>query len=181
MKPRPLRGVTLAVVLLAGCAEADLSDLQAFVRIDDHEAILDGAESADASKIPPTPPSPLERNPFEPASTAISAGGRSTGPDAARARQPLESFPLGRLQMVGTLATRGSVYALVRDPDGITHPLPVGDYLGKNHGRIVAIRDDGIDLVELVADGNGWRRQPRSMALGVGDDERADSDNDGGT
>ena len=70
--------------------------------------------------------------------------------------------------MVGTLAGRGKTLALIRDPSGITHPLAVGDYLGRDHGRITAIRASGIDILELVEDGQGgWTARARAIALNV--------------
>ncbi|MDE0190628.1 MAG: pilus assembly protein PilP, partial [Gammaproteobacteria bacterium] len=58
--------------------------------------------------------------------------------------------------------------ALIRDPSGITHPLAVGDYLGRDHGRIAAIRPLGIDILELVEDGQGgWMARARTLDLNV--------------
>lgn len=108
-----------------------------------------------------------ERNPFEP--YADLQGARSSGaPDPSRRRQPQERFPLGQLEMVGTLAGRGKAVALIRDPEGTTHPLAVGDYLGRDHGRITKIRETGVDLVELIEDDKGgWKLRPRTVDLSV--------------
>ena len=106
-----------------------------------------------------------ERNPFEP--FAELPGGRaSKAPDLARRRQPQERFPLGQLEMVGTLAGRGATVALIRDPEGNTRPLAVGDFLGRDHGRITEIRETGIDIQELVEDDEGgWKVRPRTLEL----------------
>jgi type IV pilus assembly protein PilP len=46
------------------------------------------------------------------------------------------------------------------------HRVKVGDYLGRNHGRIVAIDEARVDVVEIVPDGEGgWLERPRSLAL----------------
>jgi type IV pilus assembly protein PilP len=49
---------------------------------------------------------------------------------------------------------------------GGVHRVKVGDYLGRNHGRIVGIDEAKVDVVEIVPDGEGgWLERPRSLAL----------------
>jgi len=44
--------------------------------------------------------------------------------------------------------------------------MKVGDYLGRNSGRIVAISDSQVDVVEIVPDGEGaWLERPRIISL----------------
>ncbi len=106
------------------------------------------------------------RSPFEPLAE-VGATRPADAPDPERAPGPLEVFPLGQLQMVGTLARGGRFHALVRDPHGITHLLAVGDYLGRDHGRIMAVRDTGIDIVELIdADRGSWSARHRILDMG---------------
>jgi type IV pilus assembly protein PilP len=108
------------------------------------------------------------RDPFG-LSTAEQVVQTETGPhpDQDRPREPLESFPLDGLKMSGTLGAAGAIEGLVRDPDGVVHRVHVGNYLGQNYGRITAIQEDRIDLVELVPNGTGgWMERPASMALG---------------
>jgi type IV pilus assembly protein PilP len=46
------------------------------------------------------------------------------------------------------------------------HRLKVGDYLGRNDGRIVAISATQVDVVEIVPDGQGaWLERPRTITL----------------
>jgi type IV pilus assembly protein PilP len=46
------------------------------------------------------------------------------------------------------------------------HRLKVGDYLGRNDGRVVAISEGEIDVVEIVPDGEGgWLERPRTLTL----------------
>lgn len=67
--------------------------------------------------------------------------------------------------MVGTLANKGGSFALIRGGDGV-HRVRVGDYLGRNHGRIVSITADAVEVIELVPDGeDGWLERPRTLAL----------------
>lgn len=88
-------------------------------------------------------------------------------PDQNRPREPLESFPLDGLRMSGTLGLTNKIEGLVRDPDGVVHRVHVGNYMGQNFGRINAIGEDHIDLVELIPNGSGgWMERQASMALG---------------
>lgn len=88
-------------------------------------------------------------------------------PDQNRPREPLESFPLDGLKMSGTLGLAKRMEGLVRDPDGVVHRVHIGNYLGQNFGRITAIAEERIDLVELIPNGSGgWMERQASIALG---------------
>ena len=160
-------GCAVLALTVGGCGDADLSDL---------ERLLDKAAESSVSATPVPAPhggsgfeyrAMTERSPFEPFAE-VAGTGASEAPDPARTPQPQELFPLGQLEMVGTLAGRGKILALIRDPSGITHPLGVGDYLGRDHGRITTIRESGIDMLELVEDGQGgWRARARALELNV--------------
>jgi type IV pilus assembly protein PilP len=42
----------------------------------------------------------------------------------------------------------------------------VGDYLGRNDGRIVGISESAVQVIEIVPDGEGaWLERPRSISL----------------
>lgn len=56
----------------------------------------------------------------------------------------------------------GAGFALLRASSKV-HRLTVGDYLGPDHGRVTAIHERSIELVELLPDGqgHGWNaREP---------------------
>ena len=92
-------------------------------------------------------------------------------PDLDRPKEVLESFGLTQLKMVGTLQRNenDTLWALISDGSGGVHMAKLGQYMGKNHGRIVAIEDSRIDLIEIVPNGHGgWLERPRTVAL---DDE----------
>lgn len=73
-------------------------------------------------------------------------------PEAER-RDPLEAYSLETLRMIGTVRKDGTMFALVRAPDGLVHPVRAGNRMGLNFGRVTAISEAAITLVELVADG----------------------------
>ena len=104
------------------------------------------------------------RDPFSDA--FVGTGGSGPRPDAARRRQTLEQFPLDSLDMVGTLGTARSLVALVMAPDKVTYRVRPGAYMGQSDGRVTAVYEDRIELVELVPDGaGGWLERPAQIAL----------------
>ena len=162
----------LLSVMLAACSE-DIDDLQDYIA---------AVKERPAEPIPPIPPvktyTPYEYEGFEgrdPFRQSISEGSddvRSTTgpgprPDFDRPKQYLERYELDTLAMVGTFAKEEAYWALVRDPEGVIHRVPVGDYIGKNHGQVVSINNTQINLSELISDGaGGWLVREASIALG---------------
>ncbi|UZE95638.1 pilus assembly protein PilP [Alkalimarinus alittae] len=89
-------------------------------------------------------------------------------PNVDRPKELLETFGLGSLKMVGTLQRQeaNTLWALISDNEGGIHRVKAGQYLGKNHGRIVAIEESQLELIEIVPNGRGgWLERPRSIAL----------------
>ena len=110
-----------------------------------------------------------KRDPFSPGPTEVagSLNGAGPHPDQNRPREPLESYPLDSLKMVGTIGGKGGIEALIKDPQGVIHPVHEGNYLGQNYGHVTKIAEDHIDLVELVPNGTGgWMERDATIALG---------------
>jgi len=104
------------------------------------------------------------RDPFSNAWSSQDAGG--TRPDANRRKETLEQYPLDTLDMVGTIGTGANLIALVMAPDNVTHRVRPGAYMGQSDGRITEVREDRIELIELVPDGaGGWLERPAALAL----------------
>jgi type IV pilus assembly protein PilP len=157
------------VAALGGCERAeDFSDLKAW---------LDEARTRPQGVAEPLPDvAPYQaftydaaalRNPFQPSLKGAMEhhSSREVAPDPGRVRQFLEGFNIEQFEMVGTLSNRTGVFALLRGGGGV-HRVKVGDYLGHNDGRIVAISDSKVELVEIVSDGaDGWRERPRTISL----------------
>ena len=104
------------------------------------------------------------RDPF---SEAFSGGaGSGPRPDPGRRKQTLEQFPLDSLDMVGTIGKGAGVVALLLAPDKVTYRVRPGAYAGQSDGRVTAVYEDRIELVELVPDGaGGWLERPATVAL----------------
>jgi len=149
----------------------------------DLEAFYSTVQNQGKGRIKPLPPfetvAPFTyqagnlRSPFEPPVQAAlrekPKGGRSVEPDPTRVKQFLEQFNVGQLAMVGTLAQGGQLYGLVRDYEEGVHRVRAGDYMGSDHGRITKIDDVSIELMEIVADGDGgWVERQRLVTMGAG-------------
>jgi type IV pilus assembly protein PilP len=167
-----LSALAVLIVLLAGCsrgitsAPGDAPNLEKWV--------------AEVKNRPAPPLDPLPimqqfetfeyaaqdlRDPF---SNAFSdeSGGSGPRPDPNRPKQTLEQFPLDSLKMVGTIGSGASLIGLVTAPDKVTYRVRPGIYLGQNDGRVTAVSEDRIDLVELVPDGaGGWLERPATVVL----------------
>jgi type IV pilus assembly protein PilP len=87
-------------------------------------------------------------------------------PDLNRTPEMLERFNLGSLVMMGTLSRGAQVWALVRDESGEISRVSIGNYMGRNHGRVSGISETQIDLVEIVPTGSGgWVERPQTVLL----------------
>ena len=158
------------LLLLSGCGSGDFSDLQSFM------AEVRARPKGSIEPVPKFQPyeaftytASVMRPPFQP-SVKIDIlsqhkGSKDVKPDETRIKQFLEGFNIEIFEMVGTLSNDKGLNALVRGAGGV-HRVKVGDYLGRNNGRIVSIKDSGIDVIEIVPDGEGgWLERPRSIPL----------------
>ncbi len=105
-------------------------------------------------------------DPFKPRKIEQNKSTSKLAPDDTRRREPLESFPLEALAMVGTIEKGRALYALVKTPEKDIYQVRQGNYLGQNYGVIIGISDSELKLKELVQDGAGdWTE--RSSALNL--------------
>lgn len=152
------------LALLSGC-DKGTSDLQQFVR---------DIRAKPPGRIEPIPEfQPYQnfeysshdlRDPFKmvdfrrPEINAEELGELSTGlrPDIDRVKEPLEDFPLDTLRLKGTIDDKDGVkWGLIFAPDNTVHRVVEGNYMGQNHGRIISVTDQTIELTEIVPDGLG--------------------------
>lgn len=109
------------------------------------------------------------RDPFQRLAVQVDPlkGRPALAPDLARPRGVLEKLPMDQFEMVGTLSRGVQAFALLRAASTV-HRLAVGDYLGPDHGRVIAIHERHIELVELFPDGQGaWLERPRTLVLNL--------------
>lgn len=108
------------------------------------------------------------RSPFEKPVSEETAlrGGRTVEPDMNREREFFESFNIASLTMVGTLQKSGRLHVLIDTGQGFVGPVTVGNYLGRNHGKIISADNSQIEVLEIVSDGaSGWVERPRIIKL----------------
>ena len=164
----PFPGVLLAAVVVSCAGEPD--DLGAYLdEVKARPGVPPGALPQvsrpeefryDAGERP----SPFA--PIAPGSEDTRRAGAQPAPDLAREPGFLEHYSLDALRMVGSLRLESGLYGLMQTPDGLIHRLAAGDYLGRNHGRAVRISEQEVQLVELVADGNGgYLQRPAAISL----------------
>ncbi|KUJ82885.1 pilus assembly protein PilP [Microbulbifer flavimaris] len=167
-----LFALALTAVAVAGCSlDSSHSDLRQKM------AAVKAKPKGQIEPIPTfTPYSPYvysaaaERSPFT--RPVLDSEQRIVGrrldvaPDSDRRKELLERFNFDALSMVGTLSRSGQIWALVDDGEGGIHRITVGNYLGKNHGRVVSASAAQVDVLEIVPDGTGgWIERPRALTL----------------
>ena len=167
-------GLVVLALALTACNE----------NMDDLDQYIASVKARPADPIAPVPPvktyTPYEyegltgRDPFRQSTTegsddSRSAKGTGPRPDFDRAKEYLERYELDSLAMVGTFSKEESDWALVRDPEGVIHRVVLGNFIGKNHGKVMAISNAETDLSELISDGaGGWLVREASIALDEG-------------
>lgn len=82
-----------------------------------------------------------------------------------RRKEPLESYPVDSMAMVGSVTKQGRPYALLR-VDNLLYQVKQGDYLGQNYGKITKITETDISFREIVQDAAGeWIERTSSLQL----------------
>lgn len=86
-------------------------------------------------------------------------------PELARRKEPLESYPLDAVQMVGSMVKQGRPVALVR-VDNLLYRVHPGNYLGQNFGKITKVAETEVTLREIVQDATGeWVERTATLQL----------------
>jgi len=158
---------------LAACGGSDLTDLEEFVA---------QTAAGPRGRIPPLPEfkpysafiysASALRSPFESPVLFDELASRQDNlvepPDENRRKDALESFSLGELSYRGVLSKGddSELVALVRTTSGQVVQTKLGDYLGKNNGKIIGISENKIDVIETVPNGSGgWISRPQTLGL----------------
>ena len=98
-------------------------------------------------------------------STQTASNAALIAPEMARRKEPLESYPLDVMAMVGSLDKKGAPTALLK-VDNLLYQVRVGNYIGQNYVRITKITENTIQLREIVQDATGdWIERAVSLDL----------------
>ncbi len=162
---------TLSTLALAGCSGDEHSDLKEELNrmTKDLRAKIDPLPVV--KPYEPVPYTAFDMaDPFGPAKIELvtknaGSGGGGPKPDLSRPKEPLESFPLESLKMVGVWKKGKDSFALVR-ADATVYPVKVGNYLGQNFGLVIGVGEQQIELRELVQDSGGdWTERKTTLLL----------------
>ena len=149
---------------------------------DDLTAFITKTKSKHLGSVQPLPtfepyknfayPASELRDPFEPTFEAEvnqnNANSSGLRPSANRPKEPLESYPLDTLRMVGMLVKHENTWGLVKDPNNVVHRIQSGNYAGQNEGQVVSVTEKQIDIVEIIPDGlGGYIERTASLAIGT--------------
>ena len=98
-------------------------------------------------------------------SSQVAANGALVAPELARRKEPLESFPLDAMSMVGSIVKGGQPVALVK-VDNLLYQVKLGNYLGEHYGRVTKISETEVSLREIVQDAVGeWIERVATLQL----------------
>jgi type IV pilus assembly protein PilP len=171
------------IVLLCGCVTKDMSDLDNYA---------DKVLARKGGEIKPLPPiKPYERYLYRAAELGLRDPFRSFIEEERKVeqvgqitdarqqeyanevmthnREELEGHELDTLRMVGVLENVDNLWGIIRDPQGTVHRIRVGNYLGRNYGKVINIQEDRIDVREITKDAQG-RYEERGATLALSEE-----------
>lgn len=165
--------LAVTVSLLAGCADADLAELERTLA--DIRRSPGGQPPVVSVSLPESQPLTYlhseERSPFLPPDAVAErpSSDSALAPDQQREQEPLERFQLQALRLVGTLRMGGRQVAMIASPDGNVTSVKEGNYMGTDYGRIVDITGQEVRVTERVfTQREGW--QERQVTLVINED-----------
>ena len=167
--------LTLSLIIsITACADGGNQDLRQWV---------DQIKAKEATGIEPLPEiRPYEayiysakhlRSPFQSARPeaigelgSLESCGTDVRPDPNRVREELEDYALQSLKMVGSMTQENVFWALIKQDSGSIHKVQIGNHLGLNHGQIVNISEQNLQLMETVPNGQGcWEARPMTLEV----------------
>ena len=160
-----------AIVMLAACS-AEHDELRAWMEQQRREAKPNVPPLQAPKRFDPQPYAAAQAvDPYSTQKLTVALKQEARQPNSLlsaemnRRKEPLESYPLDSMNMVGSVNKQGQPFALLR-VDNLLYQVKVGDYLGQNYGRITRIGETEITLREIVQDAAGeWIERPAALQL----------------
>ncbi|WP_136417836.1 pilus assembly protein PilP [Herbaspirillum sp. ST 5-3] len=162
----------LVAYALAGCGDGDVQEVKQWMDDVQRQTPVTVRKLPEPKKFTPfVYTAKNEVDPFSPVklTTALAKmqanSENGIKPDLDRRKEPLESFPLDSIKMVGTLEKPGLSYALLQ-VDQAVFQVKVGNYIGQNFGMITKITESEVELKEIVRDAAGeWTERKAKLEL----------------
>jgi type IV pilus assembly protein PilP len=105
-------------------------------------------------------------------------GGREATPMRVEGRKatPLQRWSLDQLRLSMTVTGTSSPMAMLEDPEGRGWPVRLGDFVGRNWGKVTSIQRDQIVVTETITDHSTGRVYPQNIKILVPEsqDEKRD-------
>ena len=175
MMPRIATGALVLTTVLAACGSSDQEELQQWMGeqraqtrpkvqpIPEPKKFAPQAYTQEAAVDPFSNQKLTQALKRESSQSTANAG--LVAPELARRKEPLESFPLDAMTMVGSLVKLGQPVALVR-VDNLLYQVKPGNYLGQNYGKITKVGENDVVLREIVQDAAGeWIERVATLQL----------------
>lgn len=175
MTPKTAASAISIVFLLTGCAPSGQEELQAWMAqqrqltkpqiqpIPEPKKFTPQAYTQEGATDPFSSQKLTQALKRESSQSTSNAG--LVAPELARRKEPLESFPLDSMTMVGSLLKEGKPVALIR-VDNLLYQVRPGNYLGQNFGKIVKVAETEVVLREIVQDAAGeWIERSATLQL----------------
>lgn len=167
-----LAGATLLTALGLGGCGGETQELQDWMDQQRREVRPSVAPLAAPKKFNPVPYANAQQvDPFSTQKLSVALKQEAKQPNSmlaaemSRRKEPLESFPLDAMSMVGSVSKAGVPVALLR-VDNLLYQVKAGDYLGQNYGRILRITETEVALREIVQDAAGeWIERNATLQL----------------
>ena len=167
-----LMAPAVAMFVLGGCGDGGVQEVKEWMDEVRKQTPVAVQRLSEPKKFTPfTYGGKEDLDPYNPTklSVALARQQANTGsgikPDLDRRKEPLESYPLDSIKMVGTLEKPGLSFALLQ-VDKTVFQAKVGNYIGQNFGMITKITESEVELKEIVRDASGeWTERKAKLEL----------------
>lgn len=162
-------------IVLAGCSSAKDDDMRQWMVEERNQTRPKVAPIPEPKQFKPEPYSngtslePFSNQKLTQAlrrdSSQAASNGALVAPELARRKEPLETFPLDAMSLVGSIVKAGQPVALVK-VDSLLYQVKLGNYLGLSYGKVIKITESEVTLREIVQDAVGeWIERVATLQL----------------